>query len=714
MSFLIKDAVGGSLIESIYNEIFSRRSNYYYFIGKVLAWDDPSNPDDPLNTQYYEYETRNKILSAKKVQFTDVSFVIPRVNWQAGTVYDQFDGNYSVSFPAPSGAESLKGSLFYVLNSSFNVYKCISNNNEVASTVEPTGNDPTPNLLDDGYIWKYMYTIPISLRNRFLTNELMPVQKSVYNTYYSSGEVDRIIIDSKGSGYFGNSEVSLQVNGTFLNNVGNVEATIIPVFDVAGSIQSVVIRNAGNNYKTANITIVDNAGSGSSFYKGLKTVTITNPGSGYTAEVVANTTANVTTSGTFQPNANAAISLTFNNNSLVAVSIVDAGYGYFTDIAANSVFEITTTGAAQPTTNASATLTFSDSAVLTPVLYQGRIHKVLINDPGLGYRSNIQTSISAIGDGSNVSLLPFINESGELEEVIILSRGEGYTYLDLEVFGDGSGANVFADLSTGDLDTLQSTVELSAIDGALYNFRIHDSGANYTVATMSVTGDGNGFVGTVNLSNSGTVSSITVNNPGRGYTYANVIISGDGSNANVSAIISPPGGHGRDAVKELFANTIMFYSTVNNEKIHNKFVNNDYRQFGLIRNLEQFGNERKFANNLGTPTYLVTLDTLTDSTTATLAADTVLTLRDNLERRFEVVEVYTDNTQALLTNLNNFSLTSNSILYDPSTDSSFIVRGINSSPTINKFSGDLLFIDNRTKVSYSDQQLVTLRTTFKL
>ena len=88
---------------------------------------------------------------------------------------------------------------------------------------------------------------------------------------------------------------------------------------------------------------------------------------------------------------------------------------------------------------------------------------------------------------------------GELEDVIIVSRGEGYTYLDIEVVGDGTGANATAQLSTGDLDTNQSSVELSAVDGAVYAFRILNGGSNYTVANVSLVGDGTGFDGTVVL-----------------------------------------------------------------------------------------------------------------------------------------------------------------------------------------------------------------------
>ena len=624
MSFLLKESIHGTLVDAVYNEIFSRRSNYYYFIGKVQPWTTPTSPDTPLTTQTYEQQTRNFIIATKKIQVLDVSYVVPRIDWTSGRVYDQFDGDYSSSYPASTGATSLKTAQFYVLTTDFNVYKCIFNNNGIPSTSKPTGIDATTTTTADGYIWKYLYTIPLSLRNRFLTEDYMPVQKSVLNPFYSNGEIDRIIIDNYGSGYLGNAEVTLSVNGVFGSGTGNSIANIVPVFNTAGQFVDVIIRNAGNNYVSANILITDNAGTGTGFYN---TASIAN---------------------------------------------------------------------------------------LIPVLYNTAVDRVLIVDPGINYSSNIQTTAVLTGDGANASLLPFVNEAGEVEDIIIVNRGDGYTFVDIEIVGDGSNANAYVELSTGDLDTNQSTVELAAIDGAIYNFRIINAGDGYSNANISVSGDGTGFTGTVNISNTNTISSISVTSPGTGYTFANVSITGSGANANLTAIISPVNGHGFNPVKELFADSLMFYSTINNERLHGVDVNNDYRQFGIIKDIKQFANSRAFANVTGTSCYLVTVDTITNDLGNTLAADTILTLKGDTTREFEVVEVVTSNSQVLITNLNNYSLLEDDILNDPDTDSDFTIETIDRYPTINKFTGDMLFIDNRTKVSYSDQQLVTLRTVIKL
>lgn len=715
MSFLLKDVIHTTLVDAVFNEVLTRRSNYYYFIGKVMPWSNPQTPDAPGVTKAYENETRNRIIATKRINTTDVSFVVPRNNWAFGTIYDRFD-DYSSSYPAYSGATSLKTANFYVLSSDFHVYKCLDNNNNSASTVQPTGTDATPVITADGYLWKFLYTIPLSNRTRFLTEEYMPVQRSVTNAFYSNGEIDRITIDRSGSGYLGNSEVTLQVNGTFNSSNGNVVASLSIVFSTFGSIEKVIINNPGNNYASANIQIIDNAGTGQSFYYGLSNVFITNSGVGYFSNVVANTTASIITTVDPQPNSNALVELVFSENTLTAVNILNRGDGYTPNVAANTILQITTTGTDQPSTNAAANLNFSTTAILTPVLLDGRIDRVLVEDPGAAYRANVQTTLVLTGDGANASLLPFVNTAGEIEDVIITNRGEGYTFLDIEVVGDGSGANVSADLSTGDLDTTQSIVELSAIPGAIYAFKINAAGDNYANANVRIDGDGTGFIGSVNISNTNTISSITVINPGSGYTIANVIITSDsGANANISAVFPPLGGHGSDSVRELFADTLLLYSTINNERIHGLDVNNDYRQYGIIKDIKQFGNQRAFANATGTPCFLVTLNTLTDLLSNTLADDTILELTSgNTLRQFEVVETRSANTQALLTSLNNYTLTIGDVLNEPITDSNFTVITVDQPPTINKFSGDLLYIDNRTSISYSDNQLVTLRTVLRL
>lgn len=618
MSLLLKDTVHGVIADSVYNDILSRRSNYYFFLGRVMEWDDQNVPLVPVSTYAYEYETRNDIISLKRVTAADVCYVVRRIDWSTGQVYDQYDPDYSTTYTSSTGATSLKTSEFYVLTSDFNVYKCLDNNFGAISTIMPTGSDVVTLATDDGYVWKYMYTIPLSLRNRFLNEDFMPVQKAILNPYYSNGSIDSVIIDNAGTGYFGNADVTLTVQGIFQGGSGNSIANLRPILSATGQFLDVIIDQKGNNYASANILITDNNNSGTGYYN---------------------------TAG---------------------------------------------------------------KANLVPVIYNGQIDRVVINDPGIGYSANNQTTISLIGDGVGASLSPFINSAGQLEDVIITSRGEGYTYLDVEVVGDGTGANAYASFFVGDLDTNQSTVELAAIEGGIYNVKITNAGSGYTQANIVLYGDGQQFTGIINFDND-IIKSVTVLNPGFDYTHANVVIAGNGTGATANVILPPYGGHGYNAVKELYADAVMLYSTINNEKIQGVDVNNDYRQIGIIKDPKQYGNERAFANALGSSCFLVTLDSVNNIT-----ADSQLELSLDPSKLFEVIEVVSSTKQILVLGKNNYELTTSNTLYKRSTDTTYSITSINALPTINKFSGDMIYIDNRTRISYSDQQLITIRTVIKL
>ena len=58
MSFLLKETIHQSLSSTLYNEVFSGRSTYHYFIGRILDWDNPSIPATPNATGDYEYDNK--------------------------------------------------------------------------------------------------------------------------------------------------------------------------------------------------------------------------------------------------------------------------------------------------------------------------------------------------------------------------------------------------------------------------------------------------------------------------------------------------------------------------------------------------------------------------------------------------------------------------------------------------------------------------------
>jgi hypothetical protein len=109
--------------------------------------------------------------------------------------------------------------------------------------------------------------------------------------------------------------------------------------------------------------------------------TITNVGAAYFANVVANTYANVYTTGAFQPISNANVTLTFSGNALSAVTISNAGQGYNAAVKSNTYIGIFTSGTRQPTTNATANLTFTAAdTAKSNVHHQGWVSYITYTD----------------------------------------------------------------------------------------------------------------------------------------------------------------------------------------------------------------------------------------------------------------------------------------------------------------------------------------------
>lgn len=138
---------------------------YYLFMGKLDAWDDDNNPPDLADNQDAIDQIRQDMFFIKRIAYADTCHVVPRVDWETNTIYDQYD----------SADSDLFIKTFYVLTDDYHVYKCIDNNSGGFSTVKPTGTSTSIITTGDNYQWKFMYDITPGFASKFLTNDWMPV-----------------------------------------------------------------------------------------------------------------------------------------------------------------------------------------------------------------------------------------------------------------------------------------------------------------------------------------------------------------------------------------------------------------------------------------------------------------------------------------------------------------------------------------------------------
>lgn len=140
--------------------------NYYFFIGRVSPWDNEASPPVTEDTTKALYDNWKEIIAVKKITPSETAFVIPRINWTTGTIYQQYDDTLA----------DIHTTNFYVMTEDFNVYKCISNGDGSASTIKPTGTGTMIFSTADGYKWKFMFQVSATDAIRFLTTSFIPVK----------------------------------------------------------------------------------------------------------------------------------------------------------------------------------------------------------------------------------------------------------------------------------------------------------------------------------------------------------------------------------------------------------------------------------------------------------------------------------------------------------------------------------------------------------
>lgn len=852
-SSLLKSELHTSISEGLYNEIQTRQSRYYYFLGKTLSWDDELNPPYPIDSLDYTFDTRNEIITMKEIKSTDVAYVIDRINWVSGTVYDMYDDNYSdtldginllsggygyadpptvtitggggtgatavatiangividitmtnygrgyVSNPTVTlsggggegasasarvnksytGAQKMELAKFYVVTDEYNVYKCLDNNNDSASTYKPIGTTVDPVTMPDGYMWKYMYSIPIALRNKFFTDVYMPVVTALRGQFYSSGALNSIKIDRQGKNY---TYANITVNGdgsresdplfltgyqitsggsgytsganvtfsdpfsanTWVSGVsvllgqkvkynGNIyEVAITGVLNTpAPTHKSGVVANGTAALKyigttaKATATVTGGVVTALNLIGSIREVSLTSGGSGYTSAPAV----------TFSGGSGSGVTATavMSGTSVSYVVISDAGdnftsipsvvfgtqwtastaYTVGTQIFYSSrLYTVTTAGTTSSTApthttgavaNGTATLTYVGSPASGTAIMRY----------GAGYSSLPTVTIAPVSAGSGAAaylsgtkseakLLPILS-GGALVGVQIDNGGIGYTYANLSVTGDGTDATLSADLSPGDVSTLQANTELLTVDGRIMSCKVTSGGFGYSGATVTIDGDGTGAAATATVVN-GKVTKIVMTSYGQGYRWAKVTITGGGFGAKARAIMTDFGGHGKNSIAGLYARSLMFYTNISKDLNQGFSVNNDFRQVGIIKNPRKYGSTYNAEAAALSGCWVVNAAI----NVAQFAQDQIIYLAPT-NRRFRIVNL--SSTSALVQSLDNAVPTVGSVFTNDSANT-FSVAGV-TPPTVDKYSGELLFIDNKQAFTPTADQTVTLRTVIK-
>lgn len=167
-TFTKTDEFTSILLRSVYNQ--TTNSDVYLFASDAL------NEGDAINSNDQKRSFLEKCIFGVKVNPDDVSYMFREVIWETGTIYDMYDDTLEL--------ETLN---FYVIvepevegAGDYHVFKCLFNNNFGASTFAPSYNSAIVQEhrevhSADGYVWKYMFSVPYLTVQKFRTRSYFPL-----------------------------------------------------------------------------------------------------------------------------------------------------------------------------------------------------------------------------------------------------------------------------------------------------------------------------------------------------------------------------------------------------------------------------------------------------------------------------------------------------------------------------------------------------------
>jgi hypothetical protein len=674
------------------------------------------------------------MLFVKRIQANDAVLMAPRHNWARGTVYDQYDDAYGETdanddpITSHSGVSTLTASLFYVVTDDFNVYKCISNGENSESTVKPTGTDTNTFETSDGYIWKFMFRIEAGDVTKFLTATHIPVRKMAglgEPQFDVNGFIDNVSVTSGGAGYSAAPYVIIQGDGktaptVSIDSTTGQDAAAFSICSTNGSnediVSSIIVTNGGSGYRSQ--------------------VSKTFNGSSSAAVSVSNNTISITSHGftdldlvTYSNGGGTSIGGLTNDRPYYVIYInantIKLATSY--DNADNAVaIDLTSLG-----NGSSHTLTFEGTTVsllggagsgatATPIISSGVITGITVTDGGTGYAGARATAV--LGTGGTAD---------EVVSVTVNEPGSGFSFANVSfipVAGDTitETATASAVLGFTEGGTPQENVEAAATPGTIDRIVILSGGNSYITgdASISIVGDGQDAEATLTLTD-GVVTGVIITNPGSGYSFAEISVvnaaeGSPGNGATFRAIISPYGGHGSNPQKELFAKSLSLTVSLANET-SDTFLNNDFRQLGIIKNPRIFDSSDNFTSNTGNCCYVIAINNPED-----VDYDDVIESDDG--GRFIVVQKEDSNNNGVVDRIHLLpiipkisgtsiltNLTQELSLGSPVPETFNIGTVITPilvavlEPEVDNRTGEIMYLDNRIKIIRTSDQVEKIR-----
>jgi hypothetical protein len=236
-------------------------------------------PPLPLDNQAEKIALYDELIAAKRIKTEFARTVIRRYNWDlsANPKFDMWKPDYSetpggggqIGKTTATGQTSIADAKFYVMNSRYEVFKCLYNGENPANaagqnaTEEPikdaanydAGTGLYTETTGAGYVWKYMYTIPTDDVLKFLSSDFMPIVLSTDSSRVAvvgqatAGAIDAVVTKDAGAGLPASQTLYAGIKGDGSGGVVQF------VTNGSGNITSSTVQTRGSGYTYANILL---------------------------------------------------------------------------------------------------------------------------------------------------------------------------------------------------------------------------------------------------------------------------------------------------------------------------------------------------------------------------------------------------------------------------------------------------------------------------
>ena len=253
-------------------------------------------------------------------------------------------------------------------------------------------------------------------------------------------------------------------------------------------------------------------------------------------------------------------------------------------------------------------------------------------------------------------------------------------------------------------------------------------GDSYAIGPkVVISGDGQGGNARATVNSSGAVNAVIMVAGGNNYSNATITVVANGSQSNnynpttatLTPVIGPAGGHGSDAVKELGGVYVMTNARLEYSESNNFTTNNDFRKVGLLAQPKLSNGSFASASVVDQATTIV----LSSWNGTTYAADELVTGATS-GATGRVVD-FTGNNTLRLTDIipaGNSTTPGYNGIHGYFTNSEVIAAnttgasGSGASATANgngsvtggdlqRFSGDIIYVENRSPVTRASDQI---------